>query len=235
VGDEDSVKGGSLIYMPYTHNVLIRGNGHRILISDIQLLQWYSQRRDIRRNPLPYSVVKDAVMDLLANRETPATKSETAQLLITPAVTNEGVTIEPLTPAVIQHAVPAIDPLAKNAPNHKPRTALLPIPPPASIRRDSRNRTKTTFYKPHDIRAVTAAIREIMDRDVPLPPIFPTDNDSQHSDTDIMRSYAIDTLFDSAYYTGDTEEIETIEALRAPDRAQFIEAIKQEEGTQPHI
>ena len=67
-----------------------------------------------------------------------------------------------------------------------------------------------------------------MDRDVPPPPIFPTDNDSQPSDTDIMHSYAIDTLFDSAYYTGDTEEIETIEALRAPDRAQFIEAIKKE-------
>ena len=39
VGDED---------MPYTHNFLTRGNGHRILISDIQLLQWYSQRRDNR-------------------------------------------------------------------------------------------------------------------------------------------------------------------------------------------
>ena len=71
-GDEDSVKGGFLIYLPHTHNVLTRGNGHRILISDIQLLQWYSQRRDIRRNPLPYSVVKDAVMDLLANPDTPA-------------------------------------------------------------------------------------------------------------------------------------------------------------------
>ena len=53
-GDEDSVKGGSVIYMPYTHNFLTRGNGHRILISDLQLLQWYSQRRDIRRSPLPY-------------------------------------------------------------------------------------------------------------------------------------------------------------------------------------
>ena len=42
-----------------------------------------------------------------------------------------------------------------------------------------------------------------------------------------MRSYAIDTLFDSAYYTGDTEEIETTLALRAPDRAQFIDAIKK--------
>ena len=43
-----------------------------------------------------------------------------------------------------------------------------------------------------------------------------------------MRSYAIDILFDSAYYTGDTEDIETTEALHATDRAQFIEAIKKE-------
>ena len=68
-----------------------------------------------------------------------------------------------------------------------------------------------------------------MDRDNPPPPIFPTtDNDQLISDTDLMRSYAIDTLFDSAYYTGDTEEIETAEALRAPDRDQFIIAIKKE-------
>ena len=32
VGDEDSVKGGSVIYMPYAHNFLTRGNGHRVLI-----------------------------------------------------------------------------------------------------------------------------------------------------------------------------------------------------------
>ena len=90
MGDEDSVKGGSVVYMPYTHNFLTRGNGHRILVSDIQLLQWYSQRRDICRNPLPYSIVKDAVMDLLANRETPASQTDTTQLLITPALTDDG-------------------------------------------------------------------------------------------------------------------------------------------------
>ena len=68
-----------------------------------------------------------------------------------------------------------------------------------------------------------------MDCDNPPPPIFPTtDNDQLISDTDLMRSYAIDTLFDSAYYIGDTEEIETAEALRAPDRDQFILAIKKE-------
>ena len=79
------------------------------------------------------------------------------------------------------------------------------------------------------IIAVTAAIHEIVDHDIPPTTIFPTDNDCQPSDTDLMRSYAIDTLFDSAYYTGDTKEIgRTTETLRAPDRTQFIETIKKE-------
>ena len=95
MGDEDSVKGGSVIYMPYTHNFLARSNGHRIHISDIQFLQWYSQRRDIRRNPLPYSVVKDAVMDLLANRETTVTRTGASHLLITPALTDAGIHTDP--------------------------------------------------------------------------------------------------------------------------------------------
>jgi hypothetical protein len=85
VGDEDSTKGGSLIYIPYTHKVLTRGGGHHILISDVQLLQWYARRRDITRNPLPYSTtVKDAVMDLTANRDTTVIMSDKTQLLITP-------------------------------------------------------------------------------------------------------------------------------------------------------
>ena len=43
-----------------------------------------------------------------------------------------------------------------------------------------------------------------------------------------MREYAIDTLFASEYYTGDTEEIETQDALKAPDRDKFILAIQKE-------
>ena len=75
-----------------------------------------------------------------------------------------------------------------------------------------------------------------MARDNPPPPIFSTtDNDQLLSDTDIiMRSYAIDALFDSAYYTGDTEEIETAEALHAPDRDQFIAAIKHREASRSY-
>ena len=43
-----------------------------------------------------------------------------------------------------------------------------------------------------------------------------------------MCSYAIDSLFDSEYYIGDTEEIETTEALQAPDSEHFITVIKKE-------
>jgi len=68
-----------------------------------------------------------------------------------------------------------------------------------------------------------------MDRENPPPAIFPTDDkDYTLTDTDIMRSYAIDTLFNSEYYTRDTEEIETADALKVPDSAQFIIAIQKE-------
>ena len=82
---------------------------------DIQLLQWYYQRRDIRRNLLLYSIVHNAVMDLLANRETPATRLDTPQLLITPALDADGNSATSLTPAVVQHAVPI------HAPTHAER------------------------------------------------------------------------------------------------------------------
>jgi hypothetical protein len=213
--------------MPYTHKILTRGGGHRILISDVQLLQWYARRRDTTRNPLPYSIVKDAVMDLMANRDTTVIMSDRTQLLITPATEDADTLAQPLTPAVIQHATSVPNTHAQTPAG--PRTALIPIPPTAASNRTKRDRSQTTLYKPHDIRAITAALRTIMDRENPPPAIFPTD-DNEHTltDTDIMRSYAIDTMFDSEYYTGETEEIETAGALKAPDSAQFITAIQKE-------
>ena len=56
-----------------------------------------------------------------------------------------------------------------------------------------------------------------MDRENLPPALFLTDNDSFISETDIIRSHEIDTIFDSEYYIGETEEIETTEALLAPD------------------
>ena len=188
----------------------------------------YSKRRGIRRNHLPYSIVHNAVMDLLSNRETPAAQKDTPQLLISSAIDKDGAVATPPTPAVIQHAVPL--PMAPNPAGKppRPRIALIPVPPTVSLRCDGRERTKSSFYKPHDIRTVSEFIRIIMDRENPPPQTFPTDCDAMPPDTDIMRSYAIDTLFDSKYYTGDTEEIEIMDALRAPDSDQFISAIRKE-------
>ena len=213
--------------MPYTHKVLARGGGHRILISDVQLLHRYHRRRDITRNPLPYSIVKDTVMDLMANRDTTIAISDKTQLLITPATEDNDTTAQPLSPAVIQHAT-SVTSTPTRVPT-RTRTALIPIPLTAALHRTKRDRSQTTFYKPDDIRAVTEALRTIMDRENPRPAIFPTDNNEHPlTDKNIMCSYAIDSLFDSEYYTGDTEEIETADALKAPDSAQFIIAIQKE-------
>jgi hypothetical protein len=135
-------------------------------------------------------------MDLMANRDTRVIMSDKTQLLITPATEDDGTLTQPLTPAVIQHATTVTAQPAQTPAG--PRTALIPIPPTAALHRTKRERHKTTFYKPHDIRAVTEALRTILDRENPPPAIFPTD-DNEHTltDTDIMRSYAIDTLFDS--------------------------------------
>ena len=147
MGDEDSVKSGSLIYMPYSRSFLARGNGHRVLISDVQLLQWYSRRRDIRRNPLPYAIVHGAVMDLLTNRETPVTRDDISQILITPATTAIGTTIIHLAPAVIQHAIPLITNPPPPPHQPRPRTALLPAqyPPQQPSVRKHGNAPRPSF------------------------------------------------------------------------------------------
>ena len=106
-------------------------------------------------------------MYLFANSETMVTRTGTTQLLITPALTDAGTPTDPPAPAVIQHAIPSSNAPTQTHPSSRPRTALLPIPPPASIRRDSRIRAKTIFYKPHDIRAVSAVLHDIMDRHLP--------------------------------------------------------------------
>ena len=76
---------------------------------------------------LPYSVVKDAVMDLHGNRETPVTQTGTTQLLITPALTNAGTPTDPPTTAVIQHAVPSTNapvPITSHIPDRQRQPTL---------------------------------------------------------------------------------------------------------------
>ena len=229
LGDEDRIKGGNLVYLPYTHSVFPRGNSHRILISDQQLLQWYSRRRDIRHSPLPYCVVQTAILDLLADRTTPAGDDKSAPILVTPLTDpNDNITL-PQQPAVIQHlemtTAPA-PPIHTNDTRRRLATHInLPSTPP------HRNATTRIKCIPHNIsssmNAATTAIHQIMSTDSPAPPLF--DDNHHPPDADTLHAYAIDTLFvDPSYHTTDTEEIETKEALLAPDRDKFIAAIRLE-------
>ena len=79
------------------------------------------------------------------------------------------------------------------------------------------------------MNAATIAIRIIMTSDNQPPRTPLRKNHHSPTDSDIMHAYAIDTLFDPSYHTTDTEEIETKDALRAPeDKEQFIAAIRLE-------
>jgi len=113
---------------------LVRGNGHRILISDIQLLQWYSKRRDIRRNPLPYQHTKDSIMNLLADRETTAAYDDSTQLLVTPATDEDDndnpATTSPRTTHFDRHRNNTAKPSTHKASPGK-NTNTNPILPPA--------------------------------------------------------------------------------------------------------
>ena len=165
-------------------------------------------------------------MGLLSNRKTPVERADSSQLLITPTLTDQGDATTPPAPAIVQHdAFPSPLVAPPNKPASRSRTALLPIPPPAVIRRDSRVRTKTAFYKPHDICAVTAAIREIMDRDNP-PSLPPTTTNCSPISTLCAHTPLTPSLIQ--HTTQETEKIETAEALCALDREQFIAAIKRD-------
>ena len=78
------------------------------------------------------------------------------------------------------------------------------------------------------MNAATIAIRIIMTSDNQPPRTPLRKNHHSPTESDIMHAYAIDTLFDPSYHTTDTEEIETKDALRAPDKEQFIAAIRVE-------
>eukprot|EP01036_Dinobryon_divergens_P027600 gene27600-biopygen22715 len=158
-----------------------------------------------RHPPQPTTVRnQDAIMDLLAHRETPVQLDSNTQLLITPALDGTGtININPVQPT------------------HPPRNALLPIPPPQALHKDRvlqatrhprRHSRPSHNYGQGEPSAIH--IRHGQRR-------YPYRHEH-------MRSYAIDTLFASEYYTGDTEKIETTDTLKALDSAQFTIAIQNE-------
>ena len=61
-GEERGMKGSAWIYRPFFHDLINRGDVHRLPISDIQLLQWYSRRYEVRQSGLPFRVARDTIL-----------------------------------------------------------------------------------------------------------------------------------------------------------------------------
>jgi hypothetical protein len=75
VGDPVGVKGGALVYWPYTHTVSERMHMWKLEMSDAQFLAFYGRKMEMLRPPLPYAQIAGAVFDFL--RATSDSGSET--------------------------------------------------------------------------------------------------------------------------------------------------------------
>jgi hypothetical protein len=71
VGDPPDIKRGGLAYRLYTHSVAERMHMWNLDMTDAQFMQFYSQKMDMLRTPLPYGEIAGAVMDFSRLREEP--------------------------------------------------------------------------------------------------------------------------------------------------------------------
>ena len=72
VGQPEGSVDSSLVYWPYSHSLSERSSLVKLEISDRDFLHYYGRRQEMRERSLPYSIIKDAVVDFL-QQEVPQT------------------------------------------------------------------------------------------------------------------------------------------------------------------
>ena len=65
VGQPEGSVDSSLVYWPFSHSVSERSSLVKLEISDRDFLHYYGRRQEIREKSLPYSVLKDAIVNFL--------------------------------------------------------------------------------------------------------------------------------------------------------------------------
>jgi len=68
LGDKTGMKGGCHVYQPYWHRIIIRGDVHRVRISEVELMEWYGKRAYVRQSGLGWGQVEGAILDLLKDK-----------------------------------------------------------------------------------------------------------------------------------------------------------------------
>ena len=63
VGQPEGSVDSSLVYWPFSHSVSERSSLVKLKISDCEFLHYYGRRQEMREKSLPYSVVRDAVIN----------------------------------------------------------------------------------------------------------------------------------------------------------------------------
>ena len=219
LGDERGLKGGCLIYRPYKHTVTVRGDVHRLNISSVQMLEWYGRRYEARQKGLPFKTFKEAMVDLLKDAV---------------AVDQD----EEMDPRNHEQ-------LEQLATTEGADTIAMPLftqPVDPEARMDLRKRRERNYgprYETEDRRTVKNRRLEAVERII-------KPDDEEEALSQIIGQFHFISLHNDERTEGpvdddsvptvataredqDDEAIETREALTtAPDKALFIEAVRQE-------
>jgi hypothetical protein len=150
-------KTASKVTIWYTYHILTLYSPAETVIASST--QWYSRRRDIRHSPLPYCIVKTAVIDLLSDWITPAGDDNSAPILITPLTDSKDTIILPTQPAVIQHLETTTAHTPPNPTVTAPRRLSTHITLPSAPRRNATTRSKRIPHNISSMNAATIAIR----------------------------------------------------------------------------
>ena len=207
VGDQPTSKGAAMVYQPYHHSILVRGDVHRVRISDVQLLQFFGRRVAIREGSLPFKIVNEAIIDLL--RDKPYQR----------------------------HSSPVSEENAGTQLGNPNDTIVLPLPintQPKPTERSLRPRTHGSyaeqFRRSNSISSIRRHTRNIEE----LTAASTSDNKEDEEPT-ILHNYRMLSIHDSDAIApmdlDDQENISTRDALLAHDSPLFATAIKSEIAT----
>jgi len=219
-GDQEGIKGGILAYQPYQHNIVLRGGAHRLRVSPIQLMQWYARRKEVREQPVPYHIVKDAVIDLLSigtvtednDDEPPSADDDKTPIRIIQAHEGDNDPI-PILPLPNNHSI---------------RMPLLSQPKsvPQPSDRTLRPKKPRKFAKRYNNFAV--AFRNIIQEEQGIIDDTMQSDDTQEQldkESRILWDYNVETMHDPIGLNEQSGEMEFLDAIKDTDAPAFVAAL----------
>ena len=249
LGDKKGMKGGCHVYQPYWHKILTRGDVHRIRLSEFELMEWYGKRAHVRQSGLSWSIVEEAMVDLLQHKpymnarvprpaaeEPPEETGEDDSSDDDDGQDDDGDDMEQEQPP---------DPDLGDQPMHghvHPNTIILPVEtrPIEELRAGARRRSSRERKRPasyieesyQDGETVWEEDGELVRGINVLKQLSPhMQTDDNDNEALIASQYRILTMHDPEILSvpeADDENKSTRDALKAPDAEQFKVAIIKE-------